>query len=367
MQPRKLFRYATHSPRWQCVVGGLAIIFLIVTASQAALVNVLTYRNDLARTGQNLAETVLTPANVNTNTFAKLFSYAVDGQIYAQPLVLTTVANSGKGVHNVVFVATEHDSVYAFDADSNAGANATALWQVSFINPAAGITTVPNGDVGSSLISPEIGITATPVIDAGSGIIYVEAKTKEVSGTTTNYVHPLHALDVTSGAEKFGGPVAIQATVNGSGAGNDGAGHVSFDGLTQMDRPGLVLLNDVVYLSYASHGDKPPYHGWLFGYNSQTLVQVAAYNITPNGTDGGIWQSGCAPSVDSSGNLFVSTGNGTFTNGSANNSSNELSDSVIKFSTGNGLVITDYFTPYNQEMLNTNDKDMGSGGVVLLP
>lgn len=370
MQPNGRFRCVGPCPWRRWVVGGLAATLLAgasLLAVGAPPVNVLTYHNDLARTGQNLGETMLTPANVNTNTFSKLFSCAVEGQIFAQPLVMASVAISGKGPHNVVFVATEHDSVYAFDADINTGPSTNPLWQVSFINPGAGVTTVPKGDVGSSLISPEIGVTATPVIDAESGTLYVEAKTKEVTGTTTNYVHRLHALDVTSGAEKFGGPVAVQPVVNGTGDGNDGAGHVPFDGLSQLDRPGLALVNGVVYLAYASHGDKPPFHGWLLGYDARTLSQVAVFNTTPNGSDGGIWQAGCAPAADGNGNLFVSTGNGSFDTNSPINFSNGLGDSVLKFSTTNALAVVDYFTPYNQATLNSMDKDLGAGGVVLLP
>ena len=326
-------------------------------------VNVLTYHNDNARTGQNLNEIVLTPANVNSNSFGRLFFQAVDGQIYGQPLYLTNVAITNKGTHNAVFVATEHDSVYAFDADSNSGSNAAPLWQVSFINAPIGITTVPNSEVASGNVAPEIGITSTAVIDAATGTIYVEAKTKEVSSGTTSYVHRLHALDVRSGQEKFGGPVVIQPTVAGSGDGNDGAGHVPFNGLRQMNRPGLVLANGVVYISYGSHGDVGPYHGWLLGFDAQTLLPKGVLNLTPNGGLGGIWQGGDAPATDASGNIYFITGNGTFNAGSGN-----YADSFVRVApSGTNLNLADYFAPYNQQNLADADLDLGSGGLLLLP
>jgi hypothetical protein len=208
----------------------------ISAASASTAASVTTYHNDNSRTGTNTAETILSPSNVTVNQFGKLFSYSVDGDVYAQPLYLANITVGSKGVHNVVYIATEYDSVYAFDADSNSGTNASPLWHTSFINPGAGITPVLSSDLSCSDISPYVGITGTPVIDPGSGTIYVVANTKE----NGKFVQRLHALDVSSGAEKFGGPVVIQATVSGTGQGSSG-GTVRFDPLQENQRPGLLL------------------------------------------------------------------------------------------------------------------------------
>jgi hypothetical protein len=314
--------------------------------------NVLTYHNDSARSGQNLNETVLTPQNVNSSSFGKLFSVSVDGYVYTQPLYLANVTIPGGSVHNIVYVATEHDSVYAFDADAGA-----PLWQVSFINPASGITTLTTTDVSCTAIQPEVGITGTPVIDPATGTLYVVARTKE-NGT---FVQRLHALDVTTGTEKFGGPVLIQASVAGTGAGTV-AGTVNFDPQLENQRAALLLQNGLVYIGWASLCDVTPFHGWLMAYDSQTLTQAGVLNTTPNGVDGGIWASGSGPAGDGS-LLFVATGNGSFKVSSASYGS-----SILKLSEPSAGVfsILDYFTPNNYSILNAGDIDLGAGGVLLV-
>jgi hypothetical protein len=317
----------------------------------------LTWHNDVARTGHNVNETVLTLANVNSKTFGKLFSFPVDGQIFAQPLYVYNVAIAGKGTYNVVYVATENDSVYAFDAD---GVSQTALWHDSFIDPSKGITPIPCGDTGAvpcPFASNLVGITGTPVIDSSGGTLYVVAATKE----NGKYVNRLHALDITSGAEKFGGPVQIEASVKGTGAGNV-RGIVSFNALHQSQRPGLLLLNGIVYIGWASFGDVPPFHGWLLGYNATSLTQVAVFNSTPNGSDGGVWQSGGGLSADPAGNIYGITGNGTF---DVNRGGSDWGDSFLKFD--GSLAVQDYFTPFDQFKLSKNDLDLGSGAGLLLP
>jgi uncharacterized protein YjdB len=328
-----------------------------VVTSMSGLLGMLTYHNDAAITGQNLNETILTPANVNQSLFGKLFSYPLDGQSYAQPLYVANVRIAG-GTHNVAYVATEHDTVYAFDADGTASG---AFWSVNFTNPAAGVTTIPAADVGGGgPIIPEVGITSTPVIDGRTGTIYVLAATKE----NGSYVHRLHALDISNGHEKFGGPVAIHATVPGTGADSNN-GQISFNTAIQLQRSALILLNGVVYIAWASYNDVGPYHGWIMGYNASTLAQVRAWIATPNGQRGGIWMAGAPLSVDSSGNIFVIVGNGTF---DADQGGVDYGDSFLKLiPNGNSFTVADYFTPFNQQTLAANDIDVGSCGLTLLP
>jgi hypothetical protein len=319
---------------------------------------VFTYHNDNQRTGLNPQETVLTPANVTPANFGRLFSYPLDGIAYAAPLYVENLSLPNQGFHNVVYVATEHDSVYAFDAD---GLTNNPLWQVSFINPAAGVTTVPAADTGTTDISPEIGITGTPVIDPASSTLYVVSKTKETVGNSTTYVQRLHALDLTTGAEKLGGPVVIQASVSGNGDGSQG-GQISFVPLIQNQRPALLLSNGVVYVGFASHGDNGPYHGWVLGFDAATLQLVMTYNTTPNGSQGGIWQGGGGLAADSTGNIYFVTGNGTF---DADSGGLDYGDSIVKISPSGAVL--DYFTPHDQSNMNLHDLDLGSGGPLLLP
>lgn len=329
---------------------------------------VLTYHNDNTRQGVNSNERILTLANVNTNTFGKVFSYTVDGFIYAQPLVMTNVSIPGRGLHNVVYVVTEHNSVYAFDADDNSGANGSPLWQTSFLGP--GITTVPSGDVGTTDITPEIGVTSTPVIDPVTGTLYLEVKTKE----GTAYVHRLHALDLATGLERtnFNSPAVISCNnYPGVGTGdNDGQNppHVLWNPLREHCRPAMTLLNGAVYMSFASHGDNQPYHGWMFAYSATNVArQLGVYNATPNGGLGGFWDGGGGPSVDSQGNLYFQTGNGTFDGGTIITTTNNYAMSLLKLATTNGLMLVDYFAPNNAVALSGADQDLGASAPIILP
>jgi hypothetical protein len=325
-----------------------------------------TYHNDTMRTGQNLKETVLTPGNVNSAQFGKVFSFPVDGKIYAQPLYVPNVNIPGQGVHNVIYVATEHDSVYAFDADNLKSA---PLWHTSFISPADGVTTLSIGtgggtDITCDSMKPEVGITGTPVIDLASKTMYLVARTKEVSGGSTKFVQKVHELDITTGVDKANSPVIIQASAPGNGTGYDGQGNVLWDPLIANQRSGLLLMNGVVYIAFASFCDPPNFHGWLLAYDATSLQQLQAYNTSPNGWAGGVWGSGSAPAADASGNIYISTGNGTFDGDFAGAN---YSDSILKLSTNGGLSLLDYFTPYNQYYLIGADNDLGSGGVTLVP
>jgi hypothetical protein len=325
----------------------------------AGLAVVATYHNDNARTGQNTLETVLTPDNVNPAHFGRLYSFPVDGYVYAQPLYIPQVAVPGNGIHNVVIVATQHDSVYAFDADSPTPA---PLWRVNFLDPGAGITTLSPSDVNTSDILPEIGITSTPVIDVASNTVYVVAATKE-SGV---FYHRLHALDMTSGAEKFGGPRIIQASYPGNAQdANDGV--LTFSSRFQLQRAALLLSKGKVYVAFASYGDSGLYHGWVIAFDSTTMRQLGAWVSTPNGYQGGIWMSGCGIATDNDGSLYLSVANGPFDAFGEEPGSN-LSDSVVKLKPGaHGIALADFFTPFNQANMAKDDLDLGSSGVVVLP
>jgi hypothetical protein len=338
----------------------LAQVGALLLSASVAPAQIVTAQYDNARTGAILTETTLTPANVNVGRFGKRFTLPVDGDVYGQPLFVPRVEIPGKGIHNVIFVATEHNTVYAFDAETPQD----ALWHVSFLNAAAGVTTVPARDVSCRFIAPEIGITPTPVIDIASGTIYVLARTKESRGmlSSDRYVQKLHALAITTGAEKFGGPVEIAAAVKGTGAGGSG-GEVKFDPLRELPRAAMLLANHQVYLMWGSSCDVGPYHGWVMSYDAATLKQTAVLNTSPDAEESGIWQSDNGPAADEAGSVYLATGNGRFT---VAGGGRDYGDSLLKLA-GVGLKVMDFFTPFNEKVLNKDDADLGSGGPVLLP
>jgi hypothetical protein len=336
--------------RQACVV---AVLWFCIAVALDAQVNVTTYHNDNARTGQNMQETILTPSNVNSTQFGRLFSVAVDGWVYAQLLYLSNVSING-GTYNVLYVATEHDSLYAIDAD-----NGTIYWQISLI-PSGGTTVNSSTDLVCGDLVPEVGITGTPVIDTSTRTIYLVAKSK-VSGNLVQY---LHAIDVVTGAEKFNGPVAMQATVPGTASDGNGT-TVSFSPHFENQRAGLLLDNGHVVIGWSSHCDINPWHGWIMSYNAANLTPQpeAAFITTADGSAGGVWMSGGGLAADSSGNIFFATGNGSW------NGTTDYGDSILKLGLPNGgaFPVVDYFTPYNQNALSGGDTDVASGGVLLLP
>ena len=322
--------------------------------------DVLTYHNDSARTGQNLAEVILTPAMVRSTTFGKLFTIPVDGRVDAQPLYLSGVVVPSQGAHNLLIVATEHDSIYAFDADTGA-----QMWHVSLLKSGE----LPSDDRGCGQVSPEIGITATPVIDpttGPNGTIYVVSMSKDNSN---NYFQRLHALDPTTGAEQFGGPVDIRAAYPGAGD-NSSNGNVVFDPKQYKERPGLLLINRVVYTSWSSHCDARPYTGWVMGYDKYTLRQVNVLNLAPNGNEASVWQAGAGPAADSNGNIFFLVANGSFDtalNGSGFPAQGDYGNAFIKLSTAGNLSVADYFATFDTVAQSSADSDLGSGGALVLP
>jgi hypothetical protein len=355
------------------------------TISVTALPGVLTYHNDLQRDGSNPQEYALTPSSVTTATFGKLFSCAVDGAVYGQPLWVPGLTIAG-GIHNVIFVATQHDSVFAFDADANP---CVTYWQVNLLDTlhggTANETTVAWNDVGECYgdIYPEVGVTGTPVINLKTDTIYLVSASESnptspgnCSGSTAEFFHRLHALDLATGSEKFNAPVTIAATVPGTGDGSVN-GMVSFQSQFEHQRSGLAFAYGKVYLGFAAHEDATPYHGWLLGYQvSNVQKQVAVFNTTPNGlngADGGIWAGGGAPAIDSGGDVYISTGNGVFDEAPPP-PDNDYGDSLIRLheiagSTPNGsnLSVAGWFTPYDQLHLAQTDSDLGAGASVLLP
>jgi uncharacterized protein (TIGR03437 family) len=313
-----------------------------------AQVNVLNVNYDNQQTGANLQETSLTP-QINWNTFGKTGTFPVDGQVYAQPLYVTGVAISGV-TYNVLYVATMHNSIYAFNADTPQ--IATPLWQVN-LGP-----TIPSGLFNFTDILPEVGILGTPAIDATKQVLYVVADTLPAGGLS-NPVFQLHALSLVDGHEMFGGPAEIAASVPGSGAGSDN-GAIAFDAFWQLQRPGLILANGTIYIAFGSHADAGNYQGWILGYNASTLQPVAVFNSAPNGRQAAFWHSGRAPAVDGNGNIYAVTGNGNF-DGVSN-----FGESVLRLSGGN-LSLLDWYTPQEWSDLNEQDWDLGSAGAILIP
>jgi hypothetical protein len=314
------------------------------------------------RTGQNTNETALTTANVNPTKFGKLGAFTVDGKVDAQPLYLSNLSIPDHGVRNVLYVATEHGSVFAFDADSISGNTGNPLWMISTQLPGES----PSDDRGCGQVTPEIGITSTPVIDRGRGAIYVVAVSKDSSG---NYLHRIHALDLTTGKELFGGPTTITATYPGNGAGSSG-GNVVFDPSEYNERPGLLEINGTIYTTWGSHCDIGAYTAWVMAYNADTLKQTAVLNLVPNGSDGGIWMAGTAPAADAAGNIYFILGNGTFDtllNASGLPSQGDCGNCFVKISSSSPIKLLDYFTPSDTVAASAADEDFGSGGPLLLP
>lgn len=344
----------------------LSALFTLSAHAAAPPTAVLTQHNDNARTGDNLTETTLTVTNVNTNTFGLLYSRPVDDEIYAQPLIMTNVSIPGVGPRNLLIIATVNDTVYAYDADDT---NAVApYWTNTFVQP-PNIVTVSVADenaIGAcggnyQDFDRDMGIVGTPVIDPASGTIYLVARTKEISGGVTNFVQRLHALDPTTGLDRTNSPVIIEPTFPGIGDGSDGT-NITFDPLRQNQRPALLLVNGIIYISWSSHCDNGPYHGWVLGYDAALMQQIITFVNTPNGSDGGIWMSGQGPSADTNGNIFIASGNGTV-------DATDYGESYLKLTNENNgtLNVAEFFVPRNWQNLDNNDLDLGCTGMLLVP
>jgi hypothetical protein len=338
-----------------------AVSLLLTPGHLFAQANVTTEHNDAARTGANTSETVLTTTNVNVSQFGKLFERVVDDEIYAQPLYVQGVNVPGVGLRNVVYVTTNNDSVYAFDADDPTAS--APLWRVNYTDPAAGVVPVKRTDVGQACgnyldFANNIGIAGTPAIDAAAQTMYFVTRTKE-NGT---FVQRLHAIDIRTGAERPGSPQVIQAAVVGTGDGRDAQNNIAFNARTQNQRSGLLLDHGTVYIAWASYCDQGPYHGWILGYDASSLQQVMVYNTTPDGGLGGIWQSGGGLTADTLGNLYALTGNGSF---NGNTGGRNFGNSFLKVSPAGTLL--DWFTPFNWSFLNATDEDLGIQNAMLVP
>ncbi|RZU43504.1 PQQ-binding-like beta-propeller repeat protein [Edaphobacter modestus] len=343
--------------------GGLthnAVLALNVLGATTTIApDVTTFHYDLSRSGLNAKETILTPANVNSTQFGKVGFYSMDGKVDAQPLYLANVAMGGK-FHNVIYAASEHGSMYAFDADDG-----SQLWKVSLL----GSGETPSDDHRCSQISPEIGISATPVIDrkqGANGTIFAVATSKDANG---GYHQRLHALDLTTGSE-IGSPTEVTATYPGTGD-NSQNGNVIFDPAQYAERAALLLLNGNIYTAWTSHCDQGLYTGWIIAYSESTLQQTQLLNVTPNGSRGSIWMSGAGMAADSNGFIYLLDADGTFDTTLDMNgfpSKGDYGNAILKLSTANGkLTVADYFTMYNTQSLSVQDVDLGSGGPLLLP
>jgi len=331
-----------------------------ITSTASTGTDVVTYHNDIARTGQNVTESVLSLDRVSVSTFGRIGFLSVDGKVDAQPLYLSALAIPGNGTHDVVYVATEHDTVYAFEAGTGA-----VLWQRSLLG--AGETTSDTRNC--SQVVPEIGITSTPVIDRSrgpTGVIYVIAMSKNASGV---YFQRLHALDAALGTEMFGGPTTVQASYPGIGAGSSN-GSVIFDPKQYEERAGLLLLNGQILTTWTSHCDIDPYTGWIIAFDAGTLTRSSVLNVTPNGSRGGLWMAGAGPAADAQGNVYVLDGNGTFdttltVDGLPNRGN--FGNAFLKIATGSGLSVADYFATFDTVARSNTDTDLGSGGALVLP
>ena len=340
-------------------IGATLALAQPTALGQSTGTDVVTYHNDIARTGQNLNESTLTPDTVTPSAFGKRSFFPIDGKVDAQPLLLSDVPIPGAGARDVLYVVSEHDSVYALDSYSG-----DVLWQTSLLAP----NETPSDARGCSQVTPEIGITATPVIDRSRGphgAIYMVAMSRNGSA----YSQRLHALDVTTGAELFGGPTTVGASFPGTGAGSSG-GAVAFDPKQYEERAALLLLNGQIVTAWTSHCDIDPYTGWVMAFDAGTLKQSSVLNVTPNGSRGGLWMAGAGPAADAAGNIYLLDGNGTFDTtltGSGFPSHGNFGNAFLKVSLSGGLSVVDFFATFDTVQASNADLDLGSGGTLVLP